>query len=107
MTTPRLLIAALALSVPSAAFADDYVLTLKDHKFNPATLELPADKQIKLTVRNEDPSPAEFESKSLGREKVINANSSAIIAVGPLKAGSYSFVDEFHEDTAKGTLVVK
>jgi len=107
MSFSRLLLSALVL-LPLPAFADDaLLLTLKDHQFTPTELVVPADKQVKITVRNEDGTPAEFESKSLGREKVINGNSSAIIIIGPLKAGSYAFVDEFHEDVAKGTIVAK
>ncbi len=29
------------------------------------------------------------------------------LRIGPLKAGTYAFFDEFHEDQTKGTLVVK
>jgi len=93
---------------PLPAFAGgELLLTLKDHAFTPTELVVPADTQVKITVRNDDNTPAEFESKSLGREKVINGNSSAILVIGPLKAGNYDFVDEFHEDVAKGTIVAK
>lgn len=108
MSFSRLFVAAFALSLPLQAFAaDDYTLTLKDHAFTPAELVLPADKKVKIVVKNEDSTSAEFESKELNREKVINGNSKATIMVGPLKPGTYAFVDEFHEDVAKGKIVVK
>lgn len=108
MPLPRLLIAVLALSVPASAFAaEEYTLVLKDHAFTPAELTVPADTKVKITVKNEDATSAEFESKELNREKVIKGHSSAVISLGPLKAGSYPFVDEFHEDVAKGMIVVK
>ena len=108
MSLPRLLIAALALSFPvSAMAAEDYTLVLKDHVFTPAELEVPAGKKVKILVKNEDATSAEFESKELNREKVIQGHSSAVVSVGPLKPGTYPFVDEFHEDVAKGSIVVK
>lgn len=89
------------------AHAEDYVITAKDHQFSPQELVIPADQKVKITVKNEDSTPIEFESKELKREKVVKANSEIVISVGPLKAGSYGYVDEFHEDTTKGTIVVK
>lgn len=90
----------------TAAQAEDYVITLKDHKFSPKELSIPAGQKVKVTVKNMDSSPAEFESHELNREKVISANSEAIIFIGPLDSGSYGYFDEFHPDT-KGTIVVK
>ena len=49
----------------------------------------------------------EFESHKFNREKVIFGNSKAIIWVGPLKPGTYEFVGEYNEKTAKGKLLVK
>ncbi|NBO18170.1 MAG: cupredoxin domain-containing protein [Proteobacteria bacterium] len=106
MTFCRLLLTT-ALLLPISAHADDYVLTLKDHKFTPDTLEVASGTKHTLTVKNEDSSPAEFESNSLSREKIIKGNSEAKISVGPLKPGNYEFMDEFHDSTAKGTLIVK
>lgn len=93
--------------ISGAAQAEDYVLTLQNHLFSPTEITIPADQKVKLVVKNLDATPAEFESHDLNREKVIAGKSEATILVGPLKAGAYSFVDEFHEDTAKGTLIVK
>jgi hypothetical protein len=104
MSSSRLLIAAMVVLLPLSAHAEDYVLTLKDHAFTPAELVIPANTKVKITVKNEDATTAEFESKELKRERVINGHSSAVINLGPLKPGSYPFVDEFHEDVAKGTI---
>lgn len=101
-------IAALAtLALATAAHAEDYTLTLKDHKFSPAELTIPANEKVKLVIKNQDATPAEFESHKLNREKVIKGGSEASVFVGPLDAGRYEFFDEFHEDTAKGTLIAK
>jgi hypothetical protein len=82
----------------------DYVLTLKDHKFSPQELVIPANQKVKLTVKNQDSTPAEFESSDLNREKVVGANSEITVFIGPIDAGSYGFVDDFHRDTTTGTI---
>lgn len=85
----------------------DYVLTIKNHVFQPAQLEVPAGKKIKLLVENKDATPEEFESHPLNREKVIAGNSSATIYIGPLEPGRYPFFGEFHESTAQGVIIAK
>lgn len=97
------------LMVPVMAFAADgeYQLVIKDHKFSPAEIVVPTGKKIKLLVDNQDATPEEFESHSLNREKVIAGKSKATIYIGPLKAGSYAFVGEFNEATAKGVIIAK
>ena len=96
-------------AVPSA-FAEDsaeLVISVKDHKFDPAELQAPAGKPIVLRVKNLDPSPMEFESTSLRVEKVLTGNGEAVINVRPQQAGRYDFFDDFHASTTKGVLVVK
>ena len=102
------LLAAPCLSTPLwAAEPGSYDLAIKDHRFTPERLEVPADTKLVLVIRNEDSSPEEFESHDLKREKVVRGGESIRVIVGPLKAGEYAFVGEYHEDTAKGVLVVK
>jgi len=93
----------------SPAFADDteFALVIKDHRFQPAELAVPAGKKIKVKVQNQDSTPEEFESHELKREKVIPANSTATINIGPLKAGRYPFVGEYNEKTAQGVIVAQ
>lgn len=107
MLKSSLFATAALLLAATPALAEDYVLTLKDHQFSPKELTVPAGQKIKLTVKNDDATPAEFESSDLHREKVVGANSSITVNLGPLKAGSYKFVDDFHEDTTTGTLIAK
>ena len=82
-------------------------LRIRDHLFFPATLEIPANRKVKIRIYNEDPTPEEFESFELNREKVIAGNSQTVIFIGPLKAGEYSFFGEFYPKTAQGMVVVK
>lgn len=93
----------------SFAAVDEYTLTIKDHSFVPKEITVPAGKKIKLLVINTDATPAEFESKQLGREKIIPGKSRGTINVGPLKPGRYSFVEEYHEDdpAAQGVIIVE
>jgi plastocyanin len=97
----------ISLLLSGAAQADEYVIQIKDNQFSPATLTIPADQKVRVIVRNLDPTPAEFESFDLRREKVISGGSEAVLFIGPLKSGNYTFFDEFHADTAKGTIIVK
>jgi len=92
---------------PGQASAADYTLTIKDHKFTPTELKVPANKRVTIEVINSDPTPEEFESHALKIEKIIPGNAKATVRIGPLKPGRYSFVGEFHESTAKGTVVVE
>lgn len=84
-----------------------YTIVIKDHLFSPAELKIPAGERVKLIVDNQDPSPEEFESAELKREKLIKANKKGNFWLGPLNPGTYHYVGEFHEDTAKGVIVVE
>ena len=95
------------LMMSALAHAEDYVLTLKNNQFSPSVLTIPAGQKVKITVKNQDATPAEFESSDLNREKVVAANSEVSVFVGPLNAGSYRYFDDFHRDTTTGTIVAK
>ena len=61
----------LGLAAPALAADVEVLLVIKDHRFEPAELKVPAGQRVKLIVHNQDKTPEEFESKSLNREKVI------------------------------------
>ena len=94
-------------SVQASDEEHEVEISIKDHKFEPDALKLPTGKPIKISIKNLDASPEEFESSDLGFEKVIAGNSSAIIRVKPLKPGTYIFFGEYHEDTALGHIVAE
>jgi plastocyanin len=103
-----LLIALLAVfGVASQALAEEFSLAIKDHRFEPAELQVPAGQAFTLNVSNQDASPEEFESDDLDIEKVIAGGQSAVIKVEPLDAGRYEFYGEYHEDSAKGAIIAK
>jgi hypothetical protein len=97
---------ALALA-PAGAKAADYTLTLKNHRFTPSEIKVPANKRVKLTVVNDDATPEEFDSDALRVEKVLAGKSKGVVRIGPLKAGRYPFIGEYHESTAKGVVVAE
>jgi cupredoxin-like protein len=84
-----------------------FTLVIKDHRFTPAELQVPANTKVRLLIRNEDPTPEEFESTELHREKVVPPGQQIIVIVGPLDAGTYGFFGDFHHDTAQGKLIAK
>ncbi len=83
-------------------------LTIRDHRFEPDRIEVPAGQEIKLVVINADSTPEEFESVGLKIERVIRPGQTAEFRVRPLLANrNYKFFGEFHPETAQGQLIVK
>jgi plastocyanin len=106
----RLVLAAALLLASVAARADDvpeFRLAIQDHAFQPAELKVPAGVKFKLVVENRDATPEEFESTEFSREKIVLPNSTTSVYIGPLKAGSYKFFGDFHQDTAQGRLTAE
>ncbi|HEX7969700.1 MAG TPA: cupredoxin domain-containing protein [Stellaceae bacterium] len=103
------LAAGLLLPALSLARAEDpsFPITIKDHRFEPAELQVPAGVKVKLVIRNSDPTPEEFESRTLHREKVIPGGGEGTVFVGPLGAGTYDFFGDFNPKTAQGRLIAK
>lgn len=100
----------LLAATAATAFAEpasEYTLTIKEHRFEPASLELPARQKVKIVVKNMDSSPEEFESYDLNREKVVSGGGQITLFVGPLEPGEYRFFGEFNPETAQGKFVVR
>ncbi len=98
---------ALVFAGHAAAAEPEWLLVIKNHRFEPSELKVPSGQRIKLIVHNQDTTPEEFESHSLNREKLVPAGTKATIFIGPLKPGSYSFIGEFNEATAKGVVIAE
>ncbi len=102
-----LVVGSMAGASVATAADPEFRLVLKDHRFAPTELSVPAGQKIKLVVENQDPTPEEFESYSLNREKIVPGNGKIVVYVGPLKPGRYEFFGEFNQQTARGWLVVQ
>ena len=83
------------------------IIEIKGNLFFPPEVVIPANKKVKLTFINHDPTPEEIDSFALNREKVIFGNSRGSIYVGPLSPGEYEFFGEFHPNSAVGKVIVK
>lgn len=103
----RLLALALGCLPLLSMAADEIAITIKDHKFAPAEVRVPAGQKVKLVIENQDATPEEFESAELNREKVIAPKSKAVVWIGPLKPGKYPFMGEFNQATAKGVVIAE
>ena len=100
---------AFALCVAPFARAQEATVlsvALKDHRFVPAELTAPANKPVVIVVTNQDPTPAEFESKTLRVEKVVAGGAKISVQIRALGPGRYRFFDDYHEDTTEGFLIV-
>ena len=105
--TAALALATFAMAGTAMAAEPEALLVIKDHRFQPAELKVPAGQRIKLTVHNQDSTPEEFESHSVNREKVVPGGAKATLYIGPLKPGRYDFFGEYHEATAKGVVIAE
>lgn len=101
------LLLALAGGPARAADLPTLHLLMKDGRLFPETLEVPANTRFRLTVKNEGPGAAEFESLELRKELVLAPGVSRNLVFAPMKPGRYRFFDEFHQDTAQGWIVAK
>jgi hypothetical protein len=99
-------IALIAAGAASAQEPAAVTITIKNHRFQPSEYRAPANRPITLRIKNQDPTPMEFESVTLRVEKVIAGNGEGTINLRPLTPGRYNFFDDFHQD-AKGVLVVQ
>ena len=93
-------------SLAGGAFASDgpatITLTLKGHRFTPASFDVPAGQKVRIVLINQDAATEEFDSHDLRVEELVTPNGRASFNIGPLRAGAYSFMGEFHAATAQG-----
>jgi len=102
------LVLAVALSSTLCLAADpEFTLTIRDHRFFPMELPVPAGKKIRLIIDNQDATAEEFESHALNREKVIPGKSKLPVFIGPLAPGRYPFYGDFNAKTANGVIVAE
>ncbi len=101
------LLLASATAGPAVAGKPVFELEIRNHLFWPSELVVPAHTKVKLLITNNDPTPEEFESYELNREKVIMGRRTAVVFIGPLAPGEYPFFGEFHPKTAQGKVIAE
>ena len=103
-------ILSIALSAVLTAAADtpqEFALVLDQHRFSPEELRVKANAPFVLVITNKDKDDAEFEISSLRIEKVVPGGKALQLKMPALKPGTYQFIDDFHEKTAKGRIVAE
>ena len=108
MPRARLLLALAALlAAPARAQDAQPQLVIRDHRFTPPELHVPAGKRVTIDVRNDDSTAEEFDSADLGVEKVIPGGREVPVRLRPLVPGRYAFSGEYHPDTAQGVVIAE
>jgi hypothetical protein len=107
MTRAFSFVALLLVSTVVSAEVKEYKLIIRDHRFVPSEIVVPANTKVKLVIVNEDSTPEEFESHELNREKVVTGRGTISVFIGPLKPGRYPFFGEFNARTAQGAVIVR
>jgi plastocyanin len=105
-----LLVACVALISSPAGAADgpsDIALTIENNRFQPEDIQVKAGASFVLVITNKDKGAEEFESHDLRIEKVIPGGKTVRLRMPALKPGTYRFVGEYHEKTAKGRIVAE
>ena len=84
-----------------------FQLLMKEGRFYPETIEVPANLRFRLEVKNEGPGAAEFESLELKKELVLAPGVTRSLVFFPMQPGSYKFFDDFHPETGQGRIIAK
>jgi heme/copper-type cytochrome/quinol oxidase subunit 2 len=103
-------IVALAITLSVAVAADEppvISVTIKDHRFAPAEIHVPANQPVRLEIANQDPTAEEFDSAALQIEKVIAGGRKAPVRLQPLAPGRYPFMGEYNSATAQGVIIAE
>jgi plastocyanin len=102
-----LVAAVLVLGATPALATKIFEIHIKDHRFHPDVVEVPAGEKTKLVIYNDGDDAEEFESAVLNREKIVRPGRKITIFLPPLSPGEYSFFGEFHPETAQGKVIAK
>ena len=94
-------------ALPAAAADAERLLIIRDHRFEPMELRVPANERVKIVIHNQDAKAEEFDSHALNREKLVPAGAKVSVFVGPLKPGRYPFAGEYNEATAQGVVIAE
>ncbi len=94
----RLLLSAAGLLLAAgSAWAQElptFALEMKNGRFHPEEIVVPAQTRFKLVLHNAGTDAEEFESLELKKEKVLAPGAKSFLVFAPLKPGSYRFFGE-------------
>lgn len=100
--------AVLALPSISAAAQEPVAeLTCDSGHFQPASLDVTANQQVRIKVTNKGNSPIEFESFEMNRERVVPPGHTITVILPKLDPGEYHFFDDFHHEVGQGTITAR
>ena len=83
-----------------------YRLAIAGDQFEPKQIEIPANTQVTLIVKNSDPSLRFFYSYTLNRTKPIQPGAEEQIFLRPLSPGTYEIATDV-ACTPRGVILVK
>jgi plastocyanin len=86
--------------------SDKVALTAKGIAWDKTTLNLPANKQVTVTVDNQDTVEHNFTFEDAKANKDVEGGESAEVSFTTPAAGSYEFKCEYHPNQMKGTVTV-
>ena len=106
----QVVLLSIACSAALASAADtppELALTLDQHRFSPEELRVKANTPFILVITNKDKEDEEFEVPSLRIEQIVSGGKTLQLRMPTLKPGTYQFIGDFHEKTAKGRIVAE
>ena len=106
----QVVLLSIACSAALAAAADtppELALTLDQHRFSPEELRVKANTPFILVITNKDKEDEEFEVPSLRIEQIVSGGKTLQLRMPALKPGTYQYIGDFHEKTAKGRIVAE
>lgn len=83
----------------------EVTITLKDHRYAPDVVTVPAGKKIRIDVVNRDATADDFDSDDLHVDRDLKPHEHATFVIGPLRPGHYAFKGELYAATAHGEVI--
>ena len=80
---------------------------IRNHRFNPSEIDVPAGNDVVIEIRNEDASSEEFDLRALSFSTIVFGNDSETVRLLDVQKGRYPFFGDYHSGTAQGVLVAE